>query len=97
MSSTFVPQGYRERSDTVEGWPVGIVSYQLGERWYCKIHNVSPGAVIERGSGDTREAAEADALSRARPKLATTRRLRDSIDELRTSVSELDETLRNKE
>ena len=96
MSSTVVPEGFRERTDTLEGWPIGVVSYELDGRWYCKIHNVSPGAVIERGSGDTREVAEADALSRARPKLAATRRMREAIDELRTSVSELDDTLRGK-
>lgn len=96
MTSTVTPEGFRERTEEVEGWPVGIVSYRIGERWHCKIHNVSPGAVIERGSGDTREAAEDDALGRARPRLAATRRMKSAIAELRNTVNELDSTLRDK-
>ena len=89
---TINPEEYEERKDTVEGWPVGIISFRLGDKWHCKIHNVSPGAVIERGNGPTREAAERDALERVRPRLKATRRMKDKIEELRSTVEQLDGT-----
>jgi len=88
------PEEYKERNDTVEGWPIGIVSYRLGDRWIAKIHNVSPGAVIARGEGRSRAEAEGSALARARTRLASTRRMRDAVQDLKQSVKQLDGTLR---
>ncbi len=67
---------YLERRDTLLGWEVGIVSYKLGERYYCKIDNVSPGAAIARGEGATRAEAEAEALAQAKARLAQTRQFK---------------------
>lgn len=68
------PQDYIERKTELEGWPVNITSYQLGDRFYCKIDNVSPGAWLARTTGATRAEAEQAAIERAKQLLARTRR-----------------------
>ncbi|HWQ00323.1 MAG TPA: hypothetical protein VNK92_07610 [Vicinamibacterales bacterium] len=65
---------YRERRDALEGWPVAIVSYRLGDRYVCAVHNVDPGARIAMAEAPTREEAEARAVEDARRRLARTRR-----------------------
>ncbi len=71
-------EDYQRREEKLAGWPVGVVSYKLGDKYFCEIDNVSPGARIARAEGPTREAAERDA------KAAATRRL------ARTQVHEVD-------
>ena len=71
---TMRAEDYQRRRQELAGWPVGIVSYKLGDRFICEIDNVSPGAMIARGSGGTREAAESEALEKARRRLGRTRR-----------------------
>jgi len=66
-------EGYERRRQEVAGWPVGIVSYQLGERFICEIDNVSPGARIARAEAATREEAERAALETAERRLGGTR------------------------
>jgi hypothetical protein len=70
------PEEYRETTFEVDGWPVRLTSYRLGETYYCKADNVSPGGQIARTSGATREEAEQVALAKARERLAQTRRPR---------------------
>ena len=67
-------EDYSERELEVEGWPVRLTSYRLGQVFYCKADNVSPGAAVARGQGATRQEAEDQALARARERLAHTRR-----------------------
>ncbi len=69
------PEGYSEQNLELAGWPVHLISYRLGESWVCKIDNVSPGALIARSTGETREAAELEATSKAEKRLAATRRM----------------------
>jgi len=68
------PQDYSERKVEVNGWPVNLASYRVGNVYHCKADNVSPGAAIARSTGSTREEAEEKALARARELLARTRR-----------------------
>jgi hypothetical protein len=68
------PEAYSERLLEVAGWPLRLISYRLGETFYCKADNVSPGAQIARGNGASREEAEAKALEKAGERLARTRR-----------------------
>ncbi len=67
---------YVEQREAILDWEVGIVSYKLGERYYCKIDNVSPGAAIARGEGTTREQARAQALAQAKDRLSRTRQFK---------------------
>ncbi|MBI4465667.1 MAG: hypothetical protein HY647_13265 [Acidobacteria bacterium] len=68
------PQDYVERKTEIEGWPVNVTSYKLGDLFYCKVDNVSPGAWLARTTAPTREEAEQKALDRAKQLLARTRR-----------------------
>ena len=67
-------EDFRERRDELDGWQVNIVSYRVGDRYYCTIDNVDPGARFARAEGDTRETAESAALEKAAKYLKQTRR-----------------------
>ncbi len=66
---------FRERRIEVEGWPVNLTSYRAGAEWHAKTDNVSPGALLSRGTAATREEAERQAVAEAREKLSRTRRM----------------------
>jgi hypothetical protein len=65
---------YSQRQLEIEGWPLKLTSYRLGDAFFCQADNVSPGAWIARASGKTREQAEGKALADARRLLLRTRR-----------------------
>ena len=65
-------EDYQRRRQELAGWPVGIVSYKLGERFICEIDNVSPGARVARAEGATREEAERAAMTTAERRLNRT-------------------------
>lgn len=67
-------EAFQERRDELSGWPVNIVSYRIGGRFYCTIDNVDPGARFARAEGTTREEAEAAAVEKATRYLQQTRR-----------------------
>ncbi len=68
------PEDYSERYAQVAGWPVHLTSYRLGSTFYCKADNVSPGALIAKATGATKQEAEDKALAKAGERLAQTRR-----------------------
>lgn len=70
------PQNYSKRRAEAAGWEVNVASYQLGDRFYCTVDNISPGAWIAKTEGATREEAEKKALDRAAELLAKTRILK---------------------
>jgi hypothetical protein len=65
-------EDYQRRRQELAGWPVGIVSYRLNDRFICEIDNVSPGARVARAEGATREEAERAAIATAERRLART-------------------------
>jgi hypothetical protein len=67
-------QEHAERRIEIGGWEVNLRTYQIGDTYHCKADNVSPGAIIARGSGASREEAEQKAIAKATERLATTRR-----------------------
>jgi hypothetical protein len=69
---------YNERRDVIDGWPVHIVTYRIGDRYYCVIDNVDPGARFARAEGATREDVERVALEKAKKYLGQTRRFPSS-------------------
>jgi hypothetical protein len=68
------PEQYSERTLEVNGWPLRLNSYKLGEIFHCTADNVSPGACLARTTGATREEAEDNAVARAAELLSRTRR-----------------------
>jgi hypothetical protein len=65
-------EDYQRRRQELAGWPVGIVSYKLDDRFICEIDNVSPGARVARAEGATREEAERAAIKTAERRLGRT-------------------------
>jgi hypothetical protein len=65
---------YAERQETIDGWPVHIVTYRIGDTYYCTIDNVDPGARFARAEGTARDAVERVALDKAKKYLGQTRR-----------------------
>jgi hypothetical protein len=67
-------ENHAERRIEIGGWEVNLRTYQIGETFYCKADNVSPGANIARSTGATREEAERKAIAKATERLAATKR-----------------------
>jgi hypothetical protein len=67
-------ENHAERRIDIHGWEVNLRSYQIGDTYYCKADNVSPGANIARSTGATREEAEQKAIAKATERLAATKR-----------------------
>ena len=65
---------FEERQIDIDGWPVKLTSYQVGDKFICQADNVSPGACLARFAGSTPEEAEAQALSKAKHLLGKTKR-----------------------
>ena len=65
---------YSERNETIDTWPIHIVTYRIGDTYYCTIDNVDPGARFARADGATLEEAERQALEKAQRYLKQTRR-----------------------
>jgi hypothetical protein len=65
---------YSERNETLDTWPIHIVTYRIGTTYYCAIDNVDPGARFARAEGLTREEVERVALEKAQRYLRQTRR-----------------------
>ena len=72
MSSPTHAEGFHEREIEIDGWPVRLTSYQIGDQFVCQADNVSPGACLARISAATAEDAESQAISKARHLLAKT-------------------------
>jgi len=67
-------RNFSERRVEIAGWDVNVSSYQFGDKWRAKADNVSPGANLARSEADSREAAEAQVLARAKELLSRTKR-----------------------
>ena len=65
---------FAERQIELNGWPVRLTSYKVGDKYVCQADNVSPGACLARFSAGTPEEAEAQAISKARHLLGKTKR-----------------------
>jgi hypothetical protein len=65
---------HSERQLDIDGWPVNLTSYRIGETFHCKADNVSPGAALARTTGASRQEAEDKAIARAKELLGRTKR-----------------------
>ncbi|MBV9761390.1 MAG: hypothetical protein JO340_12560 [Acidobacteriaceae bacterium] len=74
MSSPTLAQGFEERVVEIDGWPVRLTSYRIGDKFICQADNVSPGACLARMSAESASEAESQALSKARHLLGKTKR-----------------------
>lgn len=67
-------ENHTERQIEIDGWPVHLSSYKIGETFHCKADNVSPGAALARTTGVTQQEAEDKAIARAKELLSRTKR-----------------------
>ena len=74
MATATKAEEYQEQQMDVDGWPVRLTTYRVGDRYICQADNVSPGACLARFSAPTAGEAEAQALSKARHLLGKTHR-----------------------
>ena len=70
---------YSERREVIDGWPVHLVTYRIGETYYCTVDNVDPGARFARASASSHAEAERVALEKAQRYLGQTRRFRTDV------------------
>lgn len=66
---------YSTREVELAGWKARVTSYKLGDTYHCSVDNVSPGAVVARAEGKTREEAENTAVEKATRYLDQTRKV----------------------
>jgi hypothetical protein len=71
---TMKSEEFEEHREQIGEWAVNIVSYRIGDRFYCTIDNVDPGARFARAEGSTRAEAESVAREKAARHLQQTRR-----------------------
>jgi nitrogen fixation protein FixH len=68
------PEQFTEREIELAGWRVRLTSYRLGNQYYCKADNISPGAWLARATAPTLAEAEEKVLEHARRLLSRTKR-----------------------
>jgi hypothetical protein len=74
MSAAAKAAQYQEREIELNGWPVRLTSYKIGDKYVVQADNVSPGACLARFQADSFEEAESQAISKAKHLLGKTRR-----------------------
>ncbi len=74
QEATLTSANFQERQVEIDGWPVKLTSYRVGDQYICQADNVSPGACLARFSAATAQEAESQALSKARHLLGKTKR-----------------------
>jgi hypothetical protein len=70
---TLKAEDYTTRREHVGPFEISIMSYRLGDTYYCSVDNVNPGAVVARADGATRAEAEEAAVAKARERVGNTR------------------------
>jgi hypothetical protein len=70
---TLKAEDYVTRRERVGPFEINIMSYRLGDTYYCSVDNVDPGAVVARADGATRAEAEGAAVKKARQRVEKTR------------------------
>ena len=60
---------YAVENREISGVSVCVSSYQIGDRFYCHVENLDPGATIARADGAVREEAVQLAIAKATDRL----------------------------
>jgi len=60
---------YKEQKTLINGFPIRVTTYRIGETFHCHVANIDPGATITRSVGKTYEEAEQYALKKASERL----------------------------
>ncbi|MBI4548670.1 MAG: hypothetical protein HY707_11860 [Ignavibacteriae bacterium] len=65
------PENFRSDTRELVGMKVSLTSYKMGDRFYCHIDNIDPGATIVRADGTTQDEAEQLAVAKAIERLTS--------------------------
>lgn len=65
---------FEERQMEIDGWPVKLTSYRVGDTYVCQADNVSPGGCLARFTAATLAEAESQTISKAKQLLSKTKR-----------------------
>jgi len=57
----------------ISGVKISVTRYKIGDRYYCHVANLDPGATIARAEAASRDEAEQAALAKAANRLGTNR------------------------
>ncbi|KAA0230506.1 hypothetical protein EDS67_06260 [candidate division KSB1 bacterium] len=63
-------ENYLSQTRELAGVPVNVTSYKIGDRFYCHVSSVDPGATIARVEAASSAAAETLALGKAAARLS---------------------------
>ncbi len=63
-------EDYQVVRKDIAGQPVSVTSYRIGDRFFCHIDNIDPGATIARAESGTCESAIELAMKKAEARLA---------------------------
>jgi len=59
----------------LEGYPVRVITYRIGDSFVTEVESTSSGAVIARSAGKTQEAVQRETLETATRRLLRARRI----------------------
>jgi hypothetical protein len=62
-------ENYRSETRDLAGVKINLTSYKIGDRFYCHVSNLDPGATIARAEAASSGEAESLALSKAAERL----------------------------
>lgn len=62
-------ENYQTEETTINGVPVTVATYKIGDRFYCRVANKEPGATISRAEGTSQQQARERALATASERL----------------------------
>jgi hypothetical protein len=72
-------ENWDRRELEIEGWPVKVTSYRIGESFVTDIESTDTGATIARGIAKTREESSQEAFETASRRVLRTRRFHLTI------------------
>ena len=55
-------ENFKEEVTQINGIPVRVTTYKIGEEYYCHVYNIDPGGTIARSAAATREKAVEEAM-----------------------------------
>jgi len=62
-------EGFEEELQKINSTKIKLTSYKIGEKYFCHISNLDPGATIARAEGASRDEAKRSALRKAQNRL----------------------------
>ena len=68
-------EDFKNMKSDIKGVPISITSYKIGEKYFCHVANLDPGATIARSQADTLQEAQQHALTKATDRILETLKL----------------------